>query len=355
MDMFDRQWREAKGLSLADVGEKILLGDYLLPFNAVFVAELRPRRSDSGILPTQADAELIITTDRVPTDLLARQYGLMTPELYGRYTVRVCVSDICAMGAQSAGLVITSALPVLHEASVRYGTDVGRCMREGYALGVPVVGGDTKWASDESRECYGRGFCAPWRCVAPHECVSGRSSVRNRPGWHCWRRALMVWLRHATLVNYILTTLRHSARRSSVRFLGLTWWMRVSARPLLFTACMDITDGLGQSLLEFGAASGVRLVMDAEALPLSRATLAVVKALGVDPMAIVGGIGLDLQLLVTTRSDVPVPSGLIRIGVVEAGEGVRLRNGAALDREFPISGFQHFRQRALDIALGHSI
>ena len=230
--------------------------------SAVFVAELRPGRTDSGILPTQADAELIITTDRVPTDLLARQYGLMTPELYGRYTVRVCVSDICAMGAQSAGLVITSALPVLHEASVRYGTDVGRLISEGYALGVPVVGGDTKWASDESRECYGRGFCAPWRCVAPHQCVSGRSCVRNRPGWHCWRRASMVWLRTTTLVNYILTTLRRSARRSSVRFLGLTWSMRDSARPLLFQACMDITDGLGQSLLEFGAASGVRLVID---------------------------------------------------------------------------------------------
>ena len=69
----------------------------------------------------------------------------------------------------------------------------------------------------------------------------------------------------------------------------------------LCTSCIDITDGVGQSLREIAEASSVVMKVDFDTLPVHPVTRKVASMIGCDLERIVFGIGLDLELLGTMR------------------------------------------------------
>lgn len=115
------------------------------------------------------------------------------------------------------------------------------------------------------------------------------------------------------------------------------------------TACIDLSDGLGDGVHRIADASGVGIAVDAQTLPIDAATRHAFEANGHEPVRASVGSGDDYELLFTVRprtrhrlrgvarhADVP----LTRIGVcTEARDVVLLREG--VPEPLP-SGYTHF-------------
>lgn len=100
------------------------------------------------------------------------------------------------------------------------------------------------------------------------------------------------------------------------------------------TAMIDLSDGLGADAGHLARASGVKLVIEAGAMPLAPAAVALSEAMGRDPWWLLGG-GEDYELLACIppaklgrATEAVLRDGgpaLTRVGEVEAGSGVEIR------------------------------
>jgi thiamine-monophosphate kinase len=121
------------------------------------------------------------------------------------------------------------------------------------------------------------------------------------------------------------------------------------------TACMDLSDGLGDAVRQVARASKVGAVIDGDSLPVEPEAVRWFAARGDDPVVAAVSRGDDYELLVTARprarrlldtlkSSLGVP--FTRIGVCTDGDTVLLERGAkrgAAADPLP-AGFDHFHQ-----------
>jgi thiamine-monophosphate kinase len=270
-------------MRLSDLGEVGLL------------AELERRGLIAGVEhdAAQLGERLVATQDALVEGVHFRLDWLDWREL-GFRAAAVNLSDLAASGAEPDALLVTLAVP--GSAAV---ADV-IAFYEGIAeAGVPVVGGDTT-ASDAvvvSVTALGRSDRVPGRAGA-------------RPG------------------DELVVT-------GPLGAAGAAFRARRYARPPLRLeegralartahALMDISDGLAVDAAHIARRSGVRCVLDLEAVPLADGAT-------FEDLA----FGEDFELLAAVDD----PQGFHVVGRVETGEGVVTLYGGRLR---PLQGWEHF-------------
>jgi thiamine-monophosphate kinase len=253
------------------------------------LAELERRGLIVGVEHDAAQFEwagfggLVVTQDALVEGVHFR-FDLLSWRELGYRAAAVNISDLAASGAEPLALIVSLAAPQLDDAVELY---------EGIAeAGVPVRGGDTSAAPQVvlSVTALGRS-----------ERVPGRAGAR--PG----DQVVVTGPLGATAVGFREGRLPRPPRRveEGVRL------ARVA------TAMLDISDGLGVDAAHIAERSGVRIVLDLDAVPLAAGATR-------DDLS----FGEDYELLATT----PDPLDFTVIGRVEAGSGVSPQVG----------GWEHF-------------
>ena len=121
----------------------------------------------------------------------------------------------------------------------------------------------------------------------------------------------------------------------------------------LARAAIDVSDGLGLDAARLARASGVRIVLERNRLPLSPALAAYAEVESLDPIRLVLSGGDDYELLFAAppEAESKLSAGsaawgtrVRRIGACEEGSGAVLRDEAG-ERDIADLGFDHLARR----------
>lgn len=333
--------------TVSELGEKRIIRDLVKPIFRYSRAAAGVG-DDAAVLSFPAGEQLVISTDKIPEDLLSIQLGLMNARDHGRYLAMVNISDIAAMGAKPLGLLCTVAIP--NNFDLQYLEEFFAGFGEGgEEWNVPVVGGDTGWGSAVCMSASAFGSIEPGLALLRSGADVGDTIfVSGLIGGF------------GTALAYFVVAKQHGMRvdadselwlkRRLIRPEARVATGRMLALSRQCTSCMDITDGVGQSLRELSEASNARLNISVKDLPLHPSTFAVAEFLGRPVEHLVFGIGLDLELVGSYKRGKSLPSELHPIGLVVPGSpGVFLTDNG-IYKELNVPGWQHFAGSAMEIA-----
>jgi len=280
---------------------------------------------DAAVIDLGATS-LVIATDFVRGEgFNLFKKGIINRYDIGYYVAVANLSDIAAMGAKPAGLLVVLRCP---KEDLRYAVTVLRGIRAACdAHGVVVVGGDTGTYEAPVLAATAFGF-ARGRCVFRRsDAVDGhRVFVSGCAGLA--GTALFYFMQREQL-GLKLT-------QKEERILANTW-RRPRARVDLAEklsrvkgtiACQDISDGLRRTLEQIGEASGVRLAIRENRLPIHELTRKVAAQAGMSPTVLAMSDSVDFGLVLTCAQ---LPASLLsrelgdgrftEIGVVRPGKG----------------------------------
>lgn len=278
---------------------------------------------DCAILRLNPDERLATSVDTVVEGVHFPEDTF--PEDIGFRAVSVAASDLAAMGARPLGMTVALTLPEVDELWLNaFSQGLAAAVSE-YQL--PLVGGDTtRGPLSITVQVLGglpldqallRGGAKPGDDLY----VSG--TLGDAAGALAFLQGH--WRPEPEAAEYLLDRFNRPGARLELghSLLGHA------------TAAIDISDGLLADAGHVAAASGVKLVIDPGALPLSPALKSHPDPAQVLRWALAGGD--DYELCFTLPAVESVPEGCTRIGEVAEGEGV----DCGTDVDIP-PGYQHF-------------
>lgn len=281
---------------------------------------------DCAILRLQPGERLATSVDTMvegvhfPTDCF--------PEDIGFRAVSTAASDLAAMGARPLGMTVALTLPAadelwLHAFSEGLAAAVS-------AYGLPLVGGDTtRGPLAVSVQVLGA-LPQAQAMLRSGASVGDKVYVSGTLGDAAGALAVMAqeWRPDADHVEYLLERFNRPRARLELglQLLGTA------------TAAIDISDGLLADAAHIAAASGVKICIDPDLIPLSPALLSHDSREAALRWALTGGD--DYELCFCLPAGTAPPAGTALIGRVEAGAGVDCPLALA-----SAAGYQHFGEQ----------
>lgn len=288
---------------------------------------------DCALLSVPPGEHLAVSTDTLVAGV--HFPAVCDPFLLGQRTLGVSASDLAAMGATPVGFTLALTLPeVSTDWLAGFAAGLQR-MAEGCNL--RLIGGDTT-----------RGPLSLTVTVFGNV-PAGQALTRQgaRPG-----DLLCVGGPLGDAAGALPLVLNQRAAEACVAqpLLARYWspqpqWALGQALRGKATAALDISDGLLADCGHIAKASGVRLVVERERLPVSDALCALLGDQGARDAAQSGGDDYVLAFTVPAAHLPPLRSaGLTAwvIGRVEAGQGVALVDAEGVDITPAARGYQHF-------------
>jgi thiamine-monophosphate kinase len=291
----------------------------------------------------------------VTTDLLIEGVDFLPetePESVGRRALAVNLSDLAAMGARPEFVLLSIGFPAQKGEDFPLAVARGALSRA-RPLGVDLVGGDLSssaqtivsialWGRAESRPALRSGASAGDLLFVsgfPGRAAAGLCLARRLSAGEAGSAELAP--EHA---GELLAAYRDPEPRLA---LGLEL-----SRRNLWSAAIDVSDGIGVDAARLARASGLRAVIEKASLPLSPALAAYGTLERKDPFDWILGGGDDYELLFAAPEGAAAAIGALasrevpitRIGRLEKGEGVLLREGGK-ERDISSLGHDHFEAR----------
>jgi thiamine-monophosphate kinase len=281
-------------------------------------------RDDAALFTPPSGKQLVITQDAMTAGV--HFFADDPADLIARKLLRVNLSDLAAKGAEPLGYLLSLLLPVgtNEEWIAAFAKGLGQDQAE---FGIELWGGDTSKINGPLTLSLtaigavetGKMIPRSGAKVGDHLYVTGTIGdaalglkVRNSELPH----------NEFLLDRYLLPQPRFLATRHSS----------------LITGCMDISDGLIQDAEHLAKTSGVKLLIEADKVPLSEA------AISLSPLATRHSLltgGDDYELLFTAPPHTPTGNYTL-IGHVEAGEGVSVLDAKNNEITFAHKGWNHF-------------
>lgn len=266
---------------------------------------------DAATLRLSAGCELVVSTD---TAIEGRHFPEDTlPEYVGYRVVAAAVSDLAAMAAKPIAMTLALTIPNADELWMHgFATGVAHAVD---AFGLPLVGGDlTRGTLSVTVTVMGE--VPAGRAVTRQGAqVGDQIAVTGTLGDAAAGLAIIngALAGHSDVDWRLAEQLEQRFYKPSPQ---LDWaaWLATHA-----SAAIDISDGLLSDLGHIAHASGVRLSVDPQAVPLSVALRAMP---GFTPLPFALQGGDDYELAFTAPADLVLPLGATQIGFVEAGKGV---------------------------------
>lgn len=289
---------------------------------------------DCAVVP-EGEGELLVSIDTSVEGVHFRREWL-APDEIGWRAAAAALSDLAAHGAGPVGLLCAVGVPGGTETAhvVALMSGVGKAAA---SVGALVLGGDLSAASE-------------WTVTVS---VIGRAPrpvprTGAEPGDGVWvtgalgsaRAALDAWRTGRTPTPGARTAFA----RPEPRVAAGAWLAAHGAKAML-----DLSDGIGSDAAHLAAASGVRVDVDLELVPVSGDAATAAVAAGTDPALYAAAGGEDYELLVVLPPHFGSPEqvaferdcglGLTRVGSVHLGSGLRTRYRG---EPVTLEGFDHF-------------
>jgi thiamine-monophosphate kinase len=285
-------------------------------------------KDDAALVPARAGHDLVVTTDTISEGV--DFFAFDPSNAIAQKALRVNLSDLAAKGAQAAHYLLNLSLPHSISESWLAGFAQGLA-RDQKTFAISLLGGDTG-ATDGplSIALTAFGFVPngtmvkrSGACVGDAVYVTG--TIGDSGG------GLAIFKREKHTLNeadrdHLIA--RYRVPQPPVEF--------ATALRAVAHASVDVSDGLIADLAHIAAASGVRIIVEGEAVPLSPQLRAL---WGDDALLRAVVAGDDYQIAFSGAPGLEGP--FTRIGRVEAGEGVELLV-AGRKTVLPSGGYRHF-------------
>jgi thiamine-monophosphate kinase len=335
--------REEHPITVSDAGEFGLIARVVARLSAGPAAgpgeQVLVGPGDDAAVVVAADGRVVVSTDLVVEGRHFRRDWSSGYDV-GRRAAARSLADIAAMGARPTALVVGMATPA--DLPIDWAESLADGLRDECALvGAAVVGGDVSAATEITLAVTALGDLD----ARPPVLRSGARSgdvvvVAGRLGYAAAGLALLL----AGSTDHPMAA---AHRRPQVEYAAARLLAAAGA-----TAMVDVSDGLVADLGHVAAASGVRIELAVDDLPLPADLVEAALTLGADPLAWVAGGGDDHAFAatmsgdaalraVTLLADLPEPVPFAQVGRVVPGAGVTFLDAPPPGRP----GHEHFRDQ----------